>query len=91
MSRVNYDYNKYDIQLDHLHQEQDAARLQLELEMLGQLYFNQDKDNKKFNDYILDIEKSVIAECQKIYNTTPNLQKLLLGNDKVPDYLRGYL
>lgn len=40
-------------------------------------------------EWILDIEKQVIAEAQKLY--VGEKAKLLTGNDKIPDYLRVYL
>lgn len=58
-----------------------------ELEELGPLFYQ--KDSRSFNEYILDIEKLVKEEAQKIY--IGPAAKFLAGPDKIPDYLRNYL
>jgi len=57
------------------------------LEILGPLYYQ--KENKKFREWIVDIENLVKAEAQKLY--TGKYAALLTGADKIPDYLRVYL
>ena len=55
--------------------------------MIGPLFYQ--KDNRKLSEWVLEIEKTVKEESQKIY--TGNNQKFLTGTDKIPDYLRTYL
>lgn len=40
-------------------------------------------------EWITDIEKTIIAEAQKLY--IGDKAKFLTGADKIPDYLRLYL
>jgi len=47
------------------------------------------KDNKKFKEQVLDIEKAAKEECKKIY--TGATAKMLSGPDGIPDYLKKYL
>eukprot|EP00828_Plagiopyla_frontata_P008784 TRINITY_DN1444_c0_g1_i4.p1 TRINITY_DN1444_c0_g1~~TRINITY_DN1444_c0_g1_i4.p1 ORF type:complete len:1308 (+),score=255.89 TRINITY_DN1444_c0_g1_i4:1080-5003(+) len=88
MPRVSYNELKFEISLLPEETEQDKKLKDLELEQLGQLYF-QKEQNKKFYDWVLEIEKQVIVEVQKIY-TGANI-KFLTGVEKIPDYLRTYL
>ena len=53
---------------------------------MGPLYFQ--KDQKKFIEWVTDIEKVIKEEGQKTY--TGDKAKYLTGVDKVPDYLRAY-
>ena len=60
---------------------------QEELENLGMLYYQ--KEDKKFTEWLDLIEDIVKDECKLIYKGEH--EKLLTGNDKIPDYLRDYL
>jgi hypothetical protein len=83
---VGYNENKYTCLLDPSEIEKDAALKLKELEELGPL--SQQKENKTFLEWIVDIEKNVTAEAVKLY--IGEKAKFLTGNDKIPDYLRTY-
>lgn len=54
---------------------------------MGPLYFQ--KDAKKFSDWVLEIEKVIKEEAQRIY--AGDKAKYLNGADRIPDYLRAYI
>jgi hypothetical protein len=54
---------------------------------MGPLYFQ--KDQRKFLEWVLDIEKNIKEEAVKIYSG--DKAKYLTGADKIPDYLRSYI
>ena len=58
-----------------------------ELSILGSL--SQQKDEKIFIKYIEDIEKMIGEESRTIY--VGEKAKYLIGNDKLPDFLRIYI
>lgn len=61
MIRVTYLELKFDCCLDPSESETDKSLKEKELESLGPLFYQ--KDQRKFTDYILEIEKAVIAEA----------------------------
>ena len=87
MKRVTYIETRFSSLLDSSEQEQDVQWKQKELEYLGPLFFQ--KENKNFQDWIVEIEKQVILEAQKLY--VGEKAKFLTGADKIPEYLRTYL
>jgi len=66
MPRVSYNEEKFDILLNSQEElDEDKTFKEKELENLGHLFYQ--KDNKKFSEWVVDIEKQVKDECKKIY------------------------
>lgn len=87
MKRVTYIEAKFDCWLDPAEAESDKQRLENEQMEIGPLFYQ--KEAKNFMEWVLEIEKNVISEAQKIY--VGDKSKFLTGADKLPDYLRDYL
>lgn len=87
MPRITYLETKFDTVLEPDEQDHDRKQIELDLETMGPLFFQ--KDNRKFLEWVADIEKTIKEEATKIYSG--DKAKYLNGNDKIPDYLRAYI
>jgi len=86
MPRITFNEERLGIAVTASEVEEDKVTKEAELELLGPLYYQ--KENRKFSEWIQDIENNIKIEAQKLYidkNT-----KFLTGTDKIPDYLRTY-